>query len=807
MMSDFKYALRMLFKAPGFTTIAVLTLALGMGANSAIFSVIDAVLLRPLPFPNPEQLVMVWGTPVKQPGSVDSGSMPDFFDFRAQNQCFTAMAAYSAAGTVLTRGTDAQELSGVAVDGDFFETLGVAPVLGRGFTANEAKVGAPNVAVISYGLWQRAFAGDPRVIGQQIGMSSRSYTLLGVMPPEWKFPVERQASDFIMPIEPLMPSAVSQRGAHYLRIMARIKPGFSVQQAQSELRAIASRLRQQYPDTNTDRDILVRPMLRDLVQDVRPTLLIMLGAVALVLLIACANVANLLLARASGRTREVAIRTALGASRGEIIRQLLVESLLLALFGAAAGLLLAWWSVDLLRAFGPRNVPRLSDAQINATVAAFTLALASASTLIFGLAPALQVSRSDISNALQQGAKGIGGSLRRARMRSVLVISQISLSLLLLTSAGLLIRSFINLQKTNVGFDPTRLFVLDEALPRATYSEEQKQRTFYRQLFSELTALPGVEAVGGANPAPFSGNNHTSSFRIEGDLDPGRGNHPEASHVIVSPGYFRTIHIPLRSGREFEPRDDETARHVAMVNETFVRHFIPSGNPLGRRILLDAEDDTVDALEIVGVVNDAKQNRIDAATPAEMYQPFAQSPSRRVWIVLRTKADNVQGLQAAARQVFRQQDPQVFAGEIEPMQSLIGSTLAQPKFNMSLLGVFATLAMVLAGIGIYGVVAYTVAQRTKEIGIRMALGAQRIDMLTMIMRQSFVVIGIGLIAGILAALGATRLMSSLLYGVSAYDLTIYAVVTVVLSGAALIATYFPARRAMEIDPMVALRYE
>ena len=806
-MSDLRYAARMLIKSPAFTAVAVITLALGIGANSAIFSVVDTVLLRPLPFPHAEQLVMIWGTSQRDENSRQTGSFPDMFDIRAQNRSFSSLAAYSGAGTVLSGIGEAQELKGVAVDGDFFETIGVSPLLGRGFTAEEAKVGAPNVAVISYNLWKRAFAGDPHIVGREVTMTSRPFTILGVMPPGWKFPVDQDASDFVMPLEPLMASAVTQRGSHFLRFIGRLKPGVSMQQASGDVKAIARQLEQQYPDTNTDRGATVVPLLQDVVGNVRPALFVLLGAVALVLLIACANVANLLLARAAARAREIGIRTALGASRTAIVRQLLIESLLLALLGAAGGLLLAWWSVDLLGTFGPRNVPRLSEIRINTSVGAFTFAIAILSTLLFGLVPALQISRTDLVDALQQGAKGSTGGLHGTRVRTLLVISQVSLSLLLLAGAGLLMRSFFNLQATNVGFDPTRLLVEDQSLPRATYSEEQKQRTFYQLIIPKLAALPGIESVGAVNPAPFSGNDHGSSFRMEFAPDPGLGNHPDGSHVIVTPDYFRTIRIPLRSGRNFDARDNESAPHVAIVNETFVRRFIPDRDPLGQHILLDEEGGKADSLEIIGVVGDAKQNEIGAPAPPEFYQPHAQSPTRRLWLVFRTATENLAGTQSAVKRIFNQQDPDVFVSQMEPMQTLISQTLAQPRFNMLLLGVFAGVAMLLAAIGIYGVIAYSVTQRTREIGIRMALGAQRTDMLGMMLRQSLTVVAIGLTIGLISAVGVTRLLRSLLYGVGANDVLTYAAAVLLLAAAAFLASYIPARRAMKVDPMVALRYE
>ena len=807
MLTDFRYAFRMLLKSPGFTIVAVLTLALGIGANSAIFSVVDTVLLRPLPFPHPDRLATIWSAPEKEANAHETDSFPDFYDLRAQSQSWSALAAYSGAGTVLSGAGEAQELSGVAVAGDFFEALGVVPMLGRSFTAKEAKVGAPNVVVIGHGLWQRAFGSNGAIVGRQVTMASRSYTVLGVMAPGWKFPFGPEPSDFIMPLEPLVAAQVTERGSHFLRMIGRLKPAVSVKQAEGEMKAIASRLAEQFPDTNTGHTVALVPMLQDIVGPVRPALLILLGAVALVLLIACANVANLLLARAAARSREIGIRTALGASRGRIVRQLLAESLLLALLGGGGGLLLAWWGVDMLRAFGPQDVPRLGDVWINAGVCAFTFVLAILSTLVFGLVPALQISRSNVNEALQQGAKGSTGGLHGARLRALLVVSQVSLSLLLLASAGLLIRSFFNLQATSVGFNPARLSVLDESLPRATYSEPEKQRLFYQQLLPKLAALPGVESVGGANPLPFSDNDNASSFRMESERERGPGTHPDASHVVVTTGYFRTMQIPLRAGRDFGDRDNAESAHVALVNETFVRRFVPSRNPIGQHILLDVGGSKSDALEIIGVVGDSKQNNIGAPAPPEMYQPFAQAPNRRLWLVLRTASGNLAGLQASLRRVVHEQDPDVYVSNPQPMRAMIGETLAQPRFNMALLGVFATVAMLLAAIGIYGVIAYSVTQRTREIGIRMALGAQRGDMLRMVLRQSLSGVVIGLALGLVAAFAATRLLASLLYGVGANDLVTLSSVVFLLGATALLASYIPARRAMKVDPMVALRYE
>ena len=804
MINDFKYALRMLIKAPAFTIIAVLTIALGIGANSAIFSVVDTVLLRPLPFSNPDQLVMIWGTFTNEPNSKGTTSFPDFVDYRGQSQSFTAMAAYTRARRVLAGAGEAQEIDGVATSSDFFNVLGVPPMLGRGFTAEEVKV-APDVVVISHGLWQRAFAGDPKIIGQQVVLALRPCTVLGVMPPGWKFPVEAEKSDFIVPLDLATPK-VSERGWHFLRLIGRLKPGLTAAAAEAEIKPIAARLRQQYPSTNSGRDVGLFPLRNEVVGDARPALLILLGAVALVLLIACANVANLLLARAAARSREIGIRTALGASRGRIVRQLLAESFLLALLGGAAGLLLAWWGVDALRALGPRDVPRLGEVEINAGVCAFTFGLAILSTLAFGLVPALQVSRPNVNEVLQAGSKGSTGALHGTRARSLLIISQVSLSLLLLSGAGLLIQSFFNLRATDPGFEAARLLTLEQVLSRATYSKPEAQRRFFEQLLPKLAALPGLETVGAVNPLPFSGNDSYSSFRIASEPERGPGTHPDASHLVVTPGYFRSMKIPLRAGRGFDQRDNESALEVALVNETFVRRFLPKKNPLGERILFDQEEGAR-PLEIVGVVGDAKQTDLGAETEPEFYRPFAQAPGGRLWLTLRTATENLSGLQAAIRRIVHEQDADVFVNTVQPMEFLLGKTLTRPRFNMMLLGIFAAVAMTLAAIGIYGVIAYSVAQRTREIGIRMALGAQRTQMLGLVLRQTLTVVVIGIVIGLLAAFAATRLLASLLYGVGANDLLTYATVVFLLGAAASLASYIPARRAMKVDPMVALRYE
>ena len=802
MLTDLRYAFRMLLKSPGFSIIAILTLALGIGANSAIFSVVDSVLLRPLPFPQPDELAMLWSAPDNGAGR-ETHSFPDYEDFRSEAKSFAALTAYTQASTVLSTNSDPIELEGVAATSDIFSVLRVAPMLGRAYTRAEDNPDA-RVVVFSYEAWQRYFNGDPRIIGRQVRLALNPYTVIGIMPRGFQFPVNAR-SEYLLPVQPLVASAVKIRGAHFFRVLGRLNPGVTTGQARTEAAMIAARLEKQYPETNTGRSANVISFHQDLTGDVRPALLVILAAVFFVLLIACANVANLLLARATARQREIAIRTALGASRSRLVRQLLAEGLLLAICGAAGGLLLAWWSVDLLRAFGPHDIPRLAEVQINPAVVVFALAVAVVSTLLFALVPALQVTRPNVNASLQEGNRGGTGPVSQ-RLRGLLVVTQVALSLLLLAGAGLLIKSFANLRATNPGFDPSRVLTADFVIPRGKYPEPEQQRQFFERFLPQLAALPGVESIGGASPLPFSDNDSMNSFWIAGRPDPGPGNHPDASNLTVAGEYFRTMRIPLLAGRLLDRRDTKDAVPAVMVNEAFAKKFFPNMSPLGQHLLLD-EDAGARSVEIIGVVGSSHHDSLATAPKAEYYLPLAQNPDRVMHLVFRTSVANLSGLQAALRQVIQGMDRDVFVPELVPLEKMVDGSLAQPRFNMMLLGSFAAVALLLAAIGIYGVIAYSVAQRTREIGIRMALGAQRGDVLRMILRQSMIVIGIGLTIGMLAAFAATRWMASLLYGVSAHDLSTHGLVLIVLAGAGLIASYIPARRAMAVDPMVALRYE
>ena len=810
MLTDLKYALRMLVKSPTFAIIAVLTLALGIGANSAIFSVIDTMLLRPLPFKDPDQIVMAWGRYANDSGTVRGNvhSFPDYTDLRDQSQSFSAMAAFTRTAAVLAQAEDAQYLEGLAITPEIFDVLGVPPLLGRGFTQEEAKDQGIRVVVLTYPLWKRAFGGDPKILGQSVTLSGRSYTAVGVMPDGWKFPIEDEQIDYVLPLQYLVASALTNRGSHFLSVVGRLKPGVPARQAEAELSAIAGRLSKQYPDTNLNfTGMAVVPLHDDVVGDVRPALFILLGAVALVLLIACANVANLLLARAASRSREIAIRTALGASRLRVVRQLLCESLLLALMGGTAGLLLAWWGVDLLGAAGPQGLPHIAQIKVNFTVCAFTFGLAIGSTLLFGLVPALQVSRPSVNESLQQGAKGSTGGLHTNRLRAFLVISQVSLSLLLLAGAGLLIKSFFNLRATNPGFDPQRLMTMSITLPRVRYPEVDQQIRTHDAIMEKISAIPGVESAGGANPLPLAGNINNLSFMVSGAAPLPLGNHPGGGYLIVKPDYFKAMKIPVLQGRAFTRADTKDSPLVVMINEAFVRKHFPDRNPIGQQVMIDRGEGKAPPCEVVGIVGNSRHDSLAASPGPEMYVPFPQDPTRSLDVVLRVTSTNLIGLQADVKRAVHEVDKDLFVPVLKPMTTLVSTQLAQPRFNMMLLAVFAAVAMILAAICIYGVIAYSVTQRTREIGIRMALGAQRTQMLGMVLRQSLTLVVIGLTIGFLVALAATHVMATLLYGVGANDVSIYAIVIVLLGGAALLASYIPARRAMKVDPMVALRYE
>lgn len=811
MITDLRYAFRMLVKSPGFTFIAILTLSLGIGANSAIFSVIDTVLLRSLPFPNPDRLAMVWATAPQHPGEDKQvHSYPDYLDLRAQNHTFSALAAFTNVSAIWGTGANSEDVPGLAATSDIFQVLGTQPLLGRGFSREDEKPDATRVVVISYEFWQRRFGGDPKIIGKQSTMADKPYTITGVMPPGWKFPVQHDPINFIAPLYGIFsgppPNPIERRGAHFLPLVGRMKPKVSLQTASADLQTIATQLAKQYPDTDAGRTERAVALQSDLVGDVKPALLVLSGAVALVLLIACANVANLFLARAASREREIAIRTALGANRFQIVRQLLTETLLLALLGGGAGLLLAWWSLDLLKTFGPADVPRLGEIRVNAIVVMFTFAIACLTSLIFGLIPALQASRPQVEESLREATRGSTGGKRSQRLRAAFVVSQFALSLVLLVGAGLLIRSFAQLRAVQPGFEPRGVVTLWQALPKAQYGEADQQTRFFDTLLARFKSLPGIEEASLVNPLPFSGNNQSRTFTIIGRPAPPQGMEPAASFLTASGSYFKTMRIQLKSGRLFNSRDRKDSPPVVLINDTFAKKYFPNENPIGQRLQPgQAGEDPV--RQIVGVVGTAKHDNLAEPDEAEYYIPFAQSPDRFSYIVVRTSQPAPAGVETMIRRAVHEIDREQFVPVILPLTQLVSQTLSQSRFNSGLLGAFAAIAILLAAVGIYGVIAYNVAQRTREIGIRMALGAQRKQMLSMILRQSLTLAAVGIVVGLLGAFAATRLLRALLFGVGPMDVLTYTAVIALLGAAAFVAGLLPARRAMKVDPVVALRYE
>ncbi|MDQ3907960.1 MAG: ABC transporter permease [Acidobacteriota bacterium] len=802
---DIRYGVRLLFKRPSFTLLTLAALALGVGANTAIFSVVNAVVLRPLPYPAPEKLVAIWGTLKDDPKRRFVISVPNFEDLRAQTHSFDGVAAYlNSSSTLVREGGEPERLVGASVSADIFPMLGAQAARGRVFTGDEDREGAQPVVVLSDSAWRSRFGADPNVVGKTVSLNFRPTTVVGVMPAGFKFPVEPEKVEYWTPLgsDSTVVSRSKDRGIDFLHAVARVKQGVKAEEAQAELATVSARLEQQDPEHNFGLVFRANSLHEEIVGDIRPALVTLLCAVGFVLLIACANVANLLLARATERHKEIAIRTALGASRGRIVRQLLTESLLLSLAGGALGLLLASWGIDALLALIPADIPRAHEIGLDSRVLLFTLGVSVVAGLIFGLAPAVQVSRPRLNESLKDGARGTTAGSYRNRVRSLLVVSEIALSLVLLVGAGLLVKSFVRLQRVNPGFETSRALAVKVALPRARYDTPEKQAAFFSQALERAKAVPGVEAVGATNMLPLSGDNRTSSFEFEGQPPPAQGDEPEADERSVSPDYFRALSIPLLEGRAFTDRDGPTQPRVMIVNESFVRRYVRDGDPLGRRVKLGD-----DAWEIVGVVGDVRHVGLDAPTAPEMYRPFAQSPERWMNIVVRASSADPNAVSAGLRDVVRSIDRELYFPEVRPMSALLADSLARRRFNALLVGLFAAVALALAAVGIYGVISYTVTQRTHEIGVRMALGAQRGDVLRLIVRNGMALAAAGLALGLVGALACARLLGSLLFDVSASDPEVLGLITLLLALVSLAACVVPAYRASRVDPLIALRYE
>lgn len=799
----------MMLKSPSISIVATIALALGIGANTAIFSVVNAVLLRPLPFPDPDSLVAIFETDNQRGQLRGSHSYPNFFDLRSQNSVFERVSAYHSGDFIMTGSGEPARLQGAVVTADLFPLLGVAPMLGRTFLSDEDKPSeSGRVVMLSQALFQKRFNSDPALINQAITLDGISFTVVGVMPAGFEFPIQNDPVELWTTIAGNASGSspvTNQRGAHFLRVIGRLKAGVGSEQAQAEITAIAARLEQQYPDENTRKGLRLESALAALVGNVRPALLILLGAVACVLLIACANVANLLLARATSRHKEMAIRAAMGASRLRVIRQLLTESVLLSLLGGAIGLLLAVWWSDLLIALGKDDIPRAVQVGIDWRVLGFTLGVSLLTGLIFGLAPAFHSSKSELIDTLKEGGRGTSEGGRRNKVRNVLVVTELAIAVVLLVGAGLLIQSLWRLQGVNSGLQSENVLTFNVGLPEVKYKSD-RQSQFFIDLKSRLESMPGVQSASTIFPLPLSGDRFSISFEIEGrPLAP--KDHPSADFFTTGVGYFRAMGIPMIKGRDFDDRDKHGSTPVIIITETLARQHFPNEDPLGKRIhpgisSIDGEESTM--REIVGVVADVRNRGLSTEPRAAYYVPQTQIPFSQMVGVVKTTSEP-RGFTPLVTKEVAAMDQDIPLFGIKSMEEYLSASVAAPRFSTTLLSIFAAVALVLTIVGLYGVMSYSVAQRTNEIGIRLALGAQSRDVLLMIVKQGSLLIGLGLGIGLLGAFAATRVIASLLFGVKAKDPFTFGAVAVLLAVVALLACYVPAWRATKVDPMKALR--
>jgi putative ABC transport system permease protein len=798
-----------LLKRPGFTAIAVITLALGIGANTAIFSVVNAVLLRPLPYVEPERLVVPWGTRVDMQDRTNV-SYPDFVDWQAQTKTLEYIAAYNSAGALLREGDSEPEvISGAAVSADLFQLLKASPVLGRPFTRADDQPNAAQVIVLGYDLWRRRFNSDPNIIGRHIKLGSASASVLGVMPEGFRFPAQATKTDFLKPLAPTLGDRTQRRNSYSLRVVARLKPGVNAAAAVSEMRSIGTQLERQYPDEGFRLGAGLISLHEAVTWGSSTPLLVLLGAVGFVLLIACANVANLLLARAASRQREMAIRAALGAGRRRVVRQLLTESLLLSLLGGAVGLLVAWWGLHFLLAASPLGIPRWKDVGLDTTVLAFTAVVSVLTGVIFGLAPALQASRVDLQDSLKEGGRSTGGVVPN-RVRAVLVVVEVALSLVLLVGAGLLGKSFLLLSEVRPGFEPEHVLSTDLSLAKVKYPQPEQQQAAFAEIVSRAAAIPGVESAAVIYPLPLGGDSNSGTFLIVGRPAVRPEDKPTSNHRTISPDYFRALNIPVARGRTFDNHDTKRSPPVVIVNETFARLYFAGTEALGQRIIIEGEsgDNTLPPpREIVGLVGDVRHESLEAESGAEYYVPHSQAPEPFMSLVVRSSADNPGSLATSVRQAIKQMDKDQYVAAIEPMTKLVAESVARRRFNMLLTGVFAAVALLLASVGIFGVLNYTVAQRTQEIGLRVALGAQTRDVLRLVLGQGLRLVLFGLALGLAASFALTRVLAGMLFGVTPTDPLTFVAVSLLLASVAMLACYIPARRATKVDPLVALRYE
>jgi putative ABC transport system permease protein len=792
-MNDVRFALRQLAKSPGFTAVAVITLTVGIGACTAIFSVVNRVLLQPLAYPHPEQLVHIRESdPPDYP--VFSVAPGNFYDWRRQSTTFSQLAAVNYVSLNLTGSGQPVRVYGRRVTSNYLSTLGVKPALGRDFLPGEDAPGKDDVAILGEGLWTRQFGRSPDIIGRAIRIDGNPATVVGVM--AWEF----HGPEIMLPLG-LGPSEMAQHGGHYLDVVGRLRPGASVAQGRDDLAAIAKRLEKAYPSSNKGWTIKAAPMLEDMVGYIRPQLYTLLGAVGFLLFIGCANVANLLLVRSARRSREIAVRSAIGASRMRIVRQLVVENLVLALLGGAAGTLAAYWGLHLLLSIAP-YVPRSEDIAVDRWALAFSLGLAVVTGIGFGLVPALQATRIDLNSVLKDAGRGSSEGKGSHRMRDALVVAELTIAVVLLTGAGLLMRSFVRIIKVDPGFRADSAVIMNLTLPAKKYKEPGQQAAFAQQALAKLEQLPGVTSAGVVQALPFQGDYYLE-FAIEGKAV-APGDQPGTLYYAVTPGYFKAMGIPLLRGREFTEADSASGPLVTIISKAMAERFFPNTDPIGKRVNFQNPDGKWS--EIVGVVGDVRQYGLGSDVQAETYEPFAQHPYSFQTVVLRTDA-SPKGLLAQMRAAVLSVDPEQPVDTARPLTDLVTGSVSNQRFALNLLLVFSGAALLLATIGIYGVMAYSVAQRTGEIGVRMALGAQRSDVLWMIAGQGARLIAIGLVLGVLGALALTRFIASLLYGVGATDPLALGAAPVVLAAAAFAACMLSARRATRIEPVAALRQD
>jgi predicted permease len=811
---DFRHALRMLLRNPGFTVVAVLTLALGIGANTAIFSIINSVLLHPLPYHDPDNLVMVWESNSQHPKLHNTVSPPNFLDWQSRNTVFSTMAFVFDERDNLTGNGEPQEVVVQDVSANFFSLLGVDPIIGPGFTPENGQPGHANVVILSYGLWKEPFASDPAIVGKSILLNGHPQTVVGVAPQNFQWFIKdgsltgakpQMWSPFVFP----QSFHDHKQIGRFITVVARLHPGATHSQAQTQMNAIASRLEQEYPDFDGHWGVNVVPLRQQISGDLRPALLVLFGAVALVLLIACANVSSLLLARAASREREMAIRTAIGASRWRIARQLLMESLLLALIGGGIGVALAVWGTNALLAASPRNLLDLRFVSMDLFVLTFALAATLLAGLLFGFLPSYISAHSRISETLKEGGRGSSSANRRAFARNAFVVAQLGLALVLLTGSGLLIRSFVRLIGVDPGFDTGHLLTFKIALPRSKYGTDPRCLAFFQQLLARISAVPGVRSASMESFPPLTGLGAATGVHLLSQPSLALSDLPVADVGVVGPDYFATMSIPLHAGRLFNTQELAQEKHVTIINQAFADKYLHGVNPLGQKAAIYMKsfaENEIQPSEIIGVVGDVHQIGLDTSPEPTVYWPHPELVMSGMTILVRTSNDPF-AMVSAVRNELQQMDPELPMAAVATMDQLLADSLSRSRFTMLLLGIFAAVALVLSAVGIYGLIAYSVTQRTQELGIRIALGAQRRDVLRLVLGQGTRLTLLGVTVGVLAALGFARLLSTLLFGVSATDPITFAGVAALLGFVALAACYIPARRASRVDPIVALRYE